>query len=443
MRAIGVDVGGTSVKAAVMVDGRCLGTGRSARYERPEAAGLAEAMRGAIGLAIDASRGESGESADAIDAIGLCVPGRRDASGLRVLASVNVPGLVGHRLDDLVRAVLAGGGGGRADGNAAISVHITSDAQAAAIDVACELGAEGEMSGAGTHAAPAPDMPGGAVPTPGGGENHERRRLLALSLGTGVGACVLDDLEPLHVSATSPGHIGQLDVSLPLADGSIPIGPDGGRGGLEGYIGLPALIRRLGPPIETVMDRVRSDDPGLAALARAIRTAHAIYRPHAVALLGGVGIGLSRHAERLRELVDTNLTSVARPGWRLMFGRDEFHAARGAARGAARRAAEGARPAGEYLCFLRARPTFLEDRTPAEAAVIGQHFEYLKGLHGQGRAILFGRCLDAPPLGLVILMADSQEAAEAMMRADPAVVAGIFTAEVRAYKVALADVRRS
>ncbi|MBV9490447.1 MAG: MFS transporter, partial [Verrucomicrobia bacterium] len=63
-----------------------------------------------------------------------------------------------------------------------------------------------------------------------------------LALGTGVGAAVLDDGVPLRVDGDSPGHLGQIDVSL---DDRAPIGPDGGAGSLEGYLGVPAIRREL------------------------------------------------------------------------------------------------------------------------------------------------------------------------------------------------------
>jgi hypothetical protein len=57
-----------------------------------------------------------------------------------------------------------------------------------------------------------------------------------------VGASVLDEGGKfLHVSGESPGHFGQLDVSL---ETDPPIGPDGGAGSLEAYIGTAALIAR-------------------------------------------------------------------------------------------------------------------------------------------------------------------------------------------------------
>ena len=54
---------------------------------------------------------------------------------------------------------------------------------------------------------------------------------------------VLDDGVPLFIEGASPGHLGQVDCSI---EGDFVIGPDGGSGSLEGYIGVPALIKRYG-----------------------------------------------------------------------------------------------------------------------------------------------------------------------------------------------------
>lgn len=292
MHALGIDIGGSSVKVAVVVDGRPKATARSGTYIRPDRPTLLNAVRRGIAAL---PRPASGR----FDAIGLCVPGLRDASGRLVIASANVPGIVGLDLHTLPREAMVPGLECLAPGAPLI---ILGDAHAAAIELARMFPEHG------------PD-----------------RRLLCLSIGTGVGACILDGDSPLRVSGASPGHLGQIDVSIPLDDGSVPLGPDGGRGGLEAYIGLSALLTRLGPPAETLAERMPPGDPALRALARALRIAHAIYRPDAIALAGGVGIRLASHGPAIRALVDSELTGVARPGWRLVFGTSDFHAAIGAA----------------------------------------------------------------------------------------------------------------
>ena len=90
-----------------------------------------------------------------------------------------------------------------------------------------------------------------------------------------------------------------------------------------------------------------------------------------------------------------------------------------------------------YLIVLKPpRATFAEDATEAESGVVGEHFEYLKKLHADGTLILAGRTEDAS-MGLVVLKADSEEAADSLMQADPAVKAGVFTARLYPYRLAL------
>jgi len=155
-------------------------------------------------------------------------------------------------------------------------------------------------------------------------------RLLSLTLGTGVGAAVIDNGHLLQVTGETPGHFGQIDVSL---DADPSIGPDGGAGSLEGYVGARALNARYG---ENAIEHMNASDPPICALVRAIRIAHAIYRPNHIGLAGGVGIRLGQLLPEIKSAVERNLTTVARAGWSLFTGESDFHAACGAARFAAR-----------------------------------------------------------------------------------------------------------
>lgn len=283
MTVLGVDIGGSSVKAALLRDGAASAMARSATYERPDAARIAAALREAVD-ALGLSRGGPPE------AVGLCVPGVRDPGSTVVRASLNVPGLVGADLRDLVAGALGAASAPR-------RLTVTTDAHAATVDVQRARAIAG--------------------------------RLLALSLGTGVGACVLDDGVALRVTGDGPGHLGQIDVSL---DDAPPRGADGALGTLEAYIGLPALTRRLGADHAAIAASLTPDDPGVRALVRALRIAHAVYRPDEVCLLGGVGLAIGPLLPALRGRIDDGLTSLARPGWRLSTGDDLHHAARGAAR---------------------------------------------------------------------------------------------------------------
>ena len=100
---------------------------------------------------------------------------------------------------------------------------------------------------------------------------------------------------------------------------------DGGAGSLEAYIGGRTLAGR-DPATLSI------DDPPIKALVRALRICHALYRPNEIALLGGVGIRLPHLERPLYERISKRLTKLARGDWRLGFGEDDFHAARGAAR---------------------------------------------------------------------------------------------------------------
>ena len=278
--ALGIDIGGTSVKASLLRSQASSSECLAVHDGTPE--GLRRAMVTIV------------ESLDphiaGVAAVGVCLPGLYDASADCLVRAVNLPGLVGVALKPLVSSALP----------RPSPLCVRSDALAAGIDDAAE--------------------------------RHLSGRLLAVSLGTGVGAIVLDGDAPLRVSPPdaplSSGHLGQMDVSL-TADA--PVGPDGGRGSLEAYIGAPALRARLGD-LPAALPRLAADDPAVRALVRALRVAHAIYRPDHVSLLGGVGLGLAHLVPAIHAAVTDGLTSIARPHWTLVPARHTFHAARGAAR---------------------------------------------------------------------------------------------------------------
>jgi predicted NBD/HSP70 family sugar kinase len=279
MISLGIDVGGSSVKVAGLVDGRVAWTGQSSRYADPSADDLAKAISEAIG----------GRAADA-RAVGLCVPGLLDEAKSKIVLAVNLPRLNGIALRDIVYSAL-----GHESGHDRVAV--LNDTTAAAYDL--YLGRE--LSG----------------------------RLFLMALGTGVGACVMDQATPLRVDGDSPGHFGQIDVSI---EGHPVIGPDGGAGGLEGHVGAAALAATYGL---AALERMTIADAAGQALTRAIRIAHALYRPHHVILAGGVGIRLGHLLPDLQRAVNTKLTSIARQGWTLTVGDSDFHNAAGAARAAA------------------------------------------------------------------------------------------------------------
>lgn len=283
---IGIDVGGSSIKAALMSSGVELATAKSDRYDSPDTPTLVKAVAEAVS--------RLGPRARLAERAGLCVPGVRSSDGLTVTESVNLPGMVGVQLASLVN---------KAVGNACALTAVTSDVHAAAVDI---------------HA---------RKPVSG--------RLLVIAMGTGVGACVLDDGVQVKLTGASSGHLGQIDVSLEIAGEETPVGRDGGRGSLEAYIGLPALEARYGKHLEHVAAVLDGTSPPLRALARAIRTAHAIYRPNRIVLAGGVGVLLNPKIAIIRAMVEKDLTRLARPEWMFSCAENVFHAAAGAARLAA------------------------------------------------------------------------------------------------------------
>lgn len=279
MRAMGIDIGGTRVKAAIVEAATGEPTWRwtSHAYAKPTATELEAMIRTAINAA--PSRPQT---------VGLCVPGVVDPTTGVIVRCVNIPCLEGSDPDALVRRGLV---------DKAAPVTRWTDAYAAGVDVRLTEGLEG--------------------------------RLLAISLGTGVGAAVIDEqCRQVVLHGQSSGHFGQMDVSL---GDDAPLGPDGGRGSLEAYIGGPALMRRWGDPATIAASLFAESEP-VRALARAIRIAHAIYKPDHVRLLGGVGLALARLGGGWRDLVARDLTCVARQGWSLGYARHEHHAAAGAAR---------------------------------------------------------------------------------------------------------------
>ena len=281
MESVGIDIGGTAVKlAGVDTAGKVMWTARSRPYDRPTTRQLVAAIR-------QAAEVKPGCAAPAA-AVGLCVPGILDDARTTVLRSVNVPGLDGVRLDELVAAAV---------GVPAAPISIATDAIATAYDLYAARGKAG--------------------------------RLFLLAIGTGVGAAVLDDGRPLRVDGDSPGHFGQMDVSI---EGHPVVGPDEGAGSLEGYLSGPVLARLYGDKPDDWADRVRVEDPPMRALVRAIRIAHALFRPRHVCLAGGVGIRLGRMVPALRSAVNDRLTNIACADWTLSVGDSDFHAAQGAAR---------------------------------------------------------------------------------------------------------------
>ncbi len=78
-----------------------------------------------------------------------------------------------------------------------------------------------------------------------------------------------------------------------------------------------------------------------------------------------------------------------------------------------------------------------DDPTPEEAQAASDHFAYYQQLHESGSLILAGRTQEPPHVGIMIFEAESKSDAESIVKQDPAIIAGVFTARVQRYCVAL------
>ena len=79
--------------------------------------------------------------------------------------------------------------------------------------------------------------------------------------------------------------------------------------------------------------------------------------------------------------------------------------------------------------------------TEDEKRMISEHFEYLKRLTEKGTVLLAGRTTntDNSSFGIVVLYADSGEAARKIVESDPAVANRVFRAELFPYRNSLID----
>jgi uncharacterized protein YciI len=92
-----------------------------------------------------------------------------------------------------------------------------------------------------------------------------------------------------------------------------------------------------------------------------------------------------------------------------------------------------------WLVVLRpVREEMPFEPTEEESRIVGQHDEYLKRLHAEGRLVLAGpSALPGDTFGLGIFDQDGRAEVEAIVAADPAVAGGVMTAEIRPYRIAV------
>ena len=284
MRSVGIDIGGSSVKAALIEDGG-LTTARSSGYANPSREELIRAVQDAVYLL--------GSIVDESTSVGLCLPGKQSEQGDRVIRSINLPCLNDWEFDEMLDSML---------GYMPNAFRIVSDIQATAIDLVTQY----ELVG----------------------------RVGVIAIGTGVGFAMFEDGAQVSVGSRGIGHLGQLDVGRCAQDDRFDA--DGARNTLEAYVGVRAIRMELGTDDESVikayLESATADAPCLRALVRALRVVHAIHVPDTIVLAGGIGVALQSRHDLIRSLVNDGLTSMANTEWNLMFGDSLYHAAAGAAR---------------------------------------------------------------------------------------------------------------
>jgi uncharacterized protein YciI len=73
------------------------------------------------------------------------------------------------------------------------------------------------------------------------------------------------------------------------------------------------------------------------------------------------------------------------------------------------------------LKLLPCRPTFSQDMTPEERAIMQQHLVYWRALMDKGKVIVFGPVMDPKgAYGLGVIEAESEEEVQSFIANDPA-----------------------
>lgn len=278
MAQVGIDIGGSSVKAVRLTESRAT---VAIPHDGNSLSSLRTAIRDAtdrIGLANN-------------DTLGICLPGLIDiATGILLRAS-NLPFLEGEHPSAVVE---------RVTGHPV--QRVVTDASAWGHGVWLHERTEG--------------------------------RLLVLAIGTGVGAAVLDQDKLVTLDGLTPGHVGMIDVSL--GEANPPCAADGSPGVLEAYIGARSLRARFGAgDLAASIAGLSADDQAIRALVRALRICHAIYKPDAIRLVGGIGAMLCPHIPVIEARVRDRLTRIAQEHWTLGCIDDHYLAAAGVASAAA------------------------------------------------------------------------------------------------------------
>ena len=91
----------------------------------------------------------------------------------------------------------------------------------------------------------------------------------------------------------------------------------------------------------------------------------------------------------------------------------------------------------DYIYLIHPlRHEFFETPTPQEEAAMEAHYQYLKKATEQGVVLLAGPCLDET-FGVVVFLADNDNAARAFMFNDPSVKNNVMMAELHPMRISL------
>jgi uncharacterized protein len=91
----------------------------------------------------------------------------------------------------------------------------------------------------------------------------------------------------------------------------------------------------------------------------------------------------------------------------------------------------------EYLYLIHPfRDGFFEQPTPEEDGIMEEHFQYLKQATETGTVLLAGPCLDNT-FGIVVFLAENDEAAQTFMFNDPSVRKNVMMAELHPMRISL------
>ncbi len=94
-----------------------------------------------------------------------------------------------------------------------------------------------------------------------------------------------------------------------------------------------------------------------------------------------------------------------------------------------------------FLVVLRLPPRLHDEKawTKEDNAAVGAHFNRLKAAVAEGKVLLAGRTTEPldRTMGLIIFSAPDEAAAREFMNADPCVAAGVMTATLHPYGLAL------